>query len=108
MALGSLGSQGGIFNTLSGTAVSIPTRTSRIAQRYDIARVPLRSKGLLRQASTPEWRCAPSCSAGARRRQRQQRRHHASANAALNDSQFFIRIPRLARVIHGWANRYMP
>jgi hypothetical protein len=31
-----------------------------------------------------------------------------SANAALNDSQFFIRIPRLARVIHGWANRYMP
>jgi hypothetical protein len=24
-----------------------------------------------------------------------------SANAALNDSQFFIRIPRLARLIHG-------
>jgi hypothetical protein len=33
-------------------------------------------------------------------RKRQQRRHH-SANAAPNDSQFFIRIPRLARLIHG-------
>ena len=27
---------GGIFNTLSGTALSMPIRTSRIAQRYDI------------------------------------------------------------------------
>jgi hypothetical protein len=33
MTLGSLGSQGGIFKTLSGTAVSLPIRASRIAQR---------------------------------------------------------------------------
>jgi hypothetical protein len=25
-----------------------------------------------------------------------------SANAALNDGQFFVRIPRLARLVQGW------
>jgi hypothetical protein len=37
MALGSLMSQGGILSTWLGTALSIPMRTSRIAQRYDMS-----------------------------------------------------------------------